>query len=259
MIDKTTTLDQVAGLVSDGQILGLGGMTIYRRPVGFVKALIRRKQPPRDVTLLSFTGGLASDMLIGAGIVKRTRCCYLGLEAFGFAPMFTTAVSAGTVEVIEESEASIANGLRARMAGTGFMPSTAWIGTDMLAVRPDVQTITDPYSGKLLTAFPAIGCDITVIHALRADRSGNTLLGGNPTIDFELANVSKIVIVTTEEVVESLPAPIDIPGHVVTAVVPLPNGAWPTSCYPLYPIDGEEILRYIAACNAGQFNEYVHR
>lgn len=258
MIDKTTTLAEAVQLVTDGQVLGLGGMTIYRRPVGFVKALIQRDQPPRELTLLSFTCGLASDMLIGAGIVTRTRCCYFGLETFGLAPMFTTAVSAGTVEVIEESEASIANGLRAKMGGTGFMPSPAWIGTDMFTVRPDVKTVTDPYSGKTLTAFPAIGCDITVIHALRADRSGNVLLGGNPTIDLELANVSKIVIVTAEEIVDSLPAPIDIPGQAVTAVVPLSNGAWPTSCYPLYPIDGEEILRYIAACNAGQFENYVH-
>ena len=259
MIDKTTTLDQAIRLVSDGQILGLGGMTIYRRPVGFVKALIQRSLPPRNLTLLSFTGGLASDMLVGAGIVSRTRCCYFGLESFGLAPMFTTAVSAGNVEVLEESEASLANGLRAKMAGTGFMPSLAWVGTDMFVARPDVQMIIDPYSGQKLTAFPAISCDITVIHALRADISGNTLLGGNPTIDLELANVSKVVIITAEEVVERIASPIDIPGHAVTTVVHLPNGAWPTSCYPLYPIDGEEILRYIAACNDGQFKEYVYR
>jgi len=258
MIDKTTTLAEAVRMVSDGQVLGLGGMTIYRRPVGFANALIRRRRPPRTLTLLSFTGGLASDMLVGAGIVTQTRCCYFGLETFGLAPMFTTAVSAGTLQVIEESEASIANGLRAKMAGTGFMPSPAWIGTDMFTVRPDVQMVIDPYSGTTLTAFPAISCDIAVIHALQADRSGNILLGGNPTIDLELANVSKVVIVTAEKVVESLPAPIDIPSHAVTAVVPLPNGAWPTSCYPLYPIDGEEILRYIAACNAGQFEDYVH-
>ena len=258
MIEKTTTLSEAVQLIQDGHTLGLGGMTIYRRPVKFIRALIQRESPPGDLTLLAFTCGLAGDMLVGAGLVTRSRCCYFGLESFGLAPMFTSAVSAGNLTVIEESESSIASGLRAQMAGVGFMPSQAWLGTDMFAVRPDVQTIIDPYTNAQLTAFPAIGCDVAVIHVLEADRFGNSVLGGNPSIDFELATVARHVIITAEQIVDKVTTPIDIPGHVVTAVVSLPQGAWPTSCYPLYPIDGEEILRYIAACNAGKFPDYVH-
>jgi glutaconate CoA-transferase subunit A len=245
-------------LVRDGQTLALGGMTIYRRPVAFARSLIGRERPPRDLTLLAFTAGLAADFLVGAGLVARTRTCYFGLEIFGLAPMFSRAVEAGTVAVIEESEASIALGLRATMAGTGFMPGLAWQGTEMFRARPDVKTIMDPYSGDSLTAFPAISVDVAVIHALRADRSGNCLLGGNPTIDRDLAITAATVIITAEEIVDRLEPPIDIPGLPVTAVVHAPRGAWPTSCYPLYPIDGEEILRYIAACNAGEFEAYVN-
>ncbi len=258
MIDKTTTLSEAVKVVQDKHTLALGGMTIYRRPVQFVRALIQRESPPKNLTLLAFTSSLAGDMLVGAGLVTRSRCCYFGLETFGLAPMFTSAVSAGKLTVIEESEASIASGLRAQMGGVGFMPSRAWQGTDMFAARPDVKTITDPYTNAQLTAFPAIGCDVAVIHALEADSFGNTVLGGNPSIDFELATIARHVIITTERVVDNVTTPIDIPGHVVTAVVPLSRGAWPTSCYPLYPIDGHEILRYIAACNAGNFNDYVY-
>lgn len=249
MPDKVTTLSTALELVQDNQTLGLGGMTIYRRPVAFVRALIERPNPPRNLTLLAFTAGLEADMLVGAGLVARTRTCYFGLESFGLAPMFSKAAQEGTIEIMEESEASIANGLRASLGGVGFMPSRAWQGTDMLRVRPDVKSITDPYTGQTLTAFPAIGCDTAVIHVLRADRAGNAVLGGNPTIDVELATVARQVVITAEEVVEQLEGPIDIVGLVVTAVVHQPNGAWPTSCYPLYPIDGEEILRYIAECN----------
>jgi glutaconate CoA-transferase subunit A len=258
MNDKRTTLAEAANLVQDGHTLGLGGMTIYRRPVQFVRALIQRDPPPRSLTLLAFTCSLASDMLVGAGLVDDTRCCYFGLESFGLAPMFTAAVSAGTVNVVEESEASIANGLRAKMAGVGFMPSRAWLGTDMFKARPDVLKVSDPYSGAQLTAFPAINCDVAVIHVLQADRSGNCVLGGNPSIDFELATIARHVIITTEQIVDDVQTPIDIPGHVVTALVEIPRGAWPTSCYPLYPLDGEEILRYLAACNDGSFSDYVH-
>ena len=255
--DKTTTLDNALALVQEGHTLALGGMTLYRRPVAFVRALLRQDKPPQNLTLLAFTAGLAADLLVGAGVVKRTRTCYFGLETFGLAPMFTQRANGGQIEIVEESEASIASGLRARMAGVGFMPSRAWQGTDMLQVRADVQTITDPYSGHPVTAFPAIDCDLAVIHVLKADQGGNAVLGGNPTIDLELTLVAATVILTAEEVVEQLAAPIDIPGQAVTVVVPAPYGAWPTSCYPLYPVDGEEILRYIAACNAGEFQEYL--
>jgi glutaconate CoA-transferase subunit A len=252
------SLEEAAGMVVDGQTLALGGMTIYRRPVAFVRALLGREHPPQELTLLAFTGGFASDLLVGAGLLRKSRTCYFGLETFGLAPMFTQAANSGALTIIEESEASIASGLRAQMAGVGFMPSRAWQGTDMFTVRPEVVTLTDPYTGKSVTAFPALSCDVTVIHVLRADRRGNAVLGGNPTIDLELAMVADTVLLTAEEVTtDPLPGPIDLPGQVVSGVVHAPRGAWPTSCYPLYPIDGEEILRYIAACNAGQFEEYV--
>lgn len=257
MKDKTASLREAAERVEDGQTLALGGMTVYRRPVAFVRALLGRERPPRDLTLLAFTGGFAADLLVGAGLVTRTRTCYFGLETFGLAPMFTRRANAGQIEIVEESEASIASGLRAQMAGVGFMPSRAWQGTDMFTARPDVQTITDPYRGQRLTAFPAIRCDVSVIHVLRADRFGNAVLGGNPTIDLELTLVAREVILTAEEIVEQLDGPIDLAGQPVTAVVPAPRGAWPTSCYPLYPVDGEEILRYIAACNGGRFDQYL--
>jgi glutaconate CoA-transferase subunit A len=251
-------MEEAVALVSDGQTLGIGGLIIYRRPIAFIKALICRPEPPRDLTLLAFTCGLASDQLVGAGLVSRVRTCYFGLEIFGLAPMYSAAAEAGQLTIIEESEASLANGLRASLSRVGFLPSKGWQGTEMFRLRPDVKQVTDPYSGEQLTAFPAIQCDVAIIHVLRADRRGNSVLGGNPTIDRHLAAVAKTTIVTAEEVVDRLDEQIDFPGLDVTAVVHAPRGAWPTSCYPLYPIDGEEILRYIRACNHGEFDDYIN-
>jgi glutaconate CoA-transferase subunit A len=143
------------------------------------------------------------------------------------------------------------------MAGVGFMPALAWLGTDLLALRPDVKTIHDPYTGEELVAFPALGCEVAVIHALVADRSGNVRLNRNRGIDQELALVAKTVIVTAEEVVDELTADVDLVGSLVTGVVHAPHGAYPTSCYPLYPVGGGEILRYIDACNSNCFQEYL--
>lgn len=258
MLDKRMPLKEAVSLLHDGETLALGGMTLYRRPVAFVQALLRRDPPPRDLTLLAFTAGYESDLLIGAGLVTRVRTCYFGLEAFGLAPMFTQAATRGNLEIVEETEASLAFGLRARLAGVGFMPGQGWLGTDLPRVRPDIRTVRDPYNSQEWIAFPAIACDLTVIHALQADQAGNALLGSNLAVDPELAMAARQTVVTAEEVVERLRGPVDIAGIAATAVVEVPRGAWPTSCYPLYPVDGSEILRYSETCPDG-FADYVKR
>jgi glutaconate CoA-transferase subunit A len=257
--DLRISLSEAAALVQSGQTLALGGNMLYRRPVAFVVELLRRPDPPVDLTLLCFTAAYESDLLVGAGCVSRTRTCYFGLEAFGFAPMFTQAAGNGSLRVIEETEASLAFGIRAGLAGVGFMPSHAWIGTDMLMLRPDVKTITDPYSGDELVAFPALTCDVAVIHALVADKRGNARLNKNLGIDPELAALAPQVIVTAEEVVDTLAEDVNIPGALVTAVAHAPRGAWPTSCYPHYPIGGGDLLAYVEACANGQFDAYLRR
>jgi glutaconate CoA-transferase subunit A len=258
MQNKLISLSDAADRVEAGSTLALGGMTLYRRPTAFVRALLKRPDRPAGLTLLCFTAGYESDLLVGAGLVSRVRSCYFGLEIFGLAPMFSRAAQSGALEIIEETEASLAFGIRARLAEVGFMPGYAWLGTDLPRLRPDVKIIEDPYNpGQQVVAFPAITWDVAVIHALQADLSGNALLNGNLGVDLELATGGEQVIITAEEIVEGFDHRIDISGALVSAVVHTPHGAWPTSCYPLYPLGGGEILRYIEACNASDFGSYL--
>lgn len=243
---KLTTLDEAAELVPSGCTLALGGMTLYRRPMAFVRTLIRRYRrsgEPHDLTLLAFTAGMECDLLVGCGMVSRVRTCYFGLEIFGLAPMFTYRAGRGELEIVEETEASLALGLRAALAGIGFMPGRAWVGTDLPRLRPDVLTVTDPYSGEELMAFPALRPDVAVIHALSADADGNAVIGGNRGIDEELALTAGHVIVTAETLVDELPH-ADLIGPLVRTMVLAPGGARPTSCHPLYALDGEALLAY---------------
>ena len=259
-VDRFRSLDEAAKLVQNGQTLALGGMTLYRRPMGFVKALLRRATIPRDLTLLSFTGGMESDLLVGAGCVSQVRSAYFGLESFGLAPMFTKFAQSQRIRVIEETELSIVMGIRAQIAGVGFLPSRAWIGTDLPKLRPDVKTVIDPYTNMELTAFPAIPCDIAVIHGLAGDRHGNVLINNNLGIDMELVYVADTVIATVERIVDELVRTTDgviIPYPGCRVVVEAPSGAAPSSCYPLYPLDGEQILQYTEACNGDRFDEFL--
>jgi glutaconate CoA-transferase, subunit A len=245
-MNKIMTMEAAADLVPDGCTLALGGMTLYRRPAAYVRALLKKYLEigsPRDLTLLSFTAGYESDLLVGLGMTKKVRACYFGLEIFGLAPMFTYCASRGELEIMEETEASLALGLRACMAGIGFMPGRAWLGTDLPSLRPDVRTIRDPYSGEELVAFPSIQADVAVIHALKADHDGNAIIGANRGVDEELSLTARTVVITAEEIVPELDR-ADVVGPLVHAVVHAPSGALPTSCHPLYPLDGEALLDY---------------
>lgn len=250
------SLAEAAELVRPGDTLALGGMTLYRRPVAFVLALLARPEPPRGLTLLNFTSSYESDLLVGAGLVQRIRTCYFGMEGFGLAPMFTQAGNLGEIEIVEESEASLAFGLKATLADVGFMAGRGWVGTDLPRLRPDVKTIRDPYSGEELMAFPALRPDVAVIHALQVDAQGNVRLNRNLGIDPELALAARRVIITAEERVETL-GEVDIVGPLVSAVALAPRGAWPTSCHPLYPMDGLEVLDYLDACGREAFEDYL--
>ncbi|MBI3241663.1 MAG: CoA transferase subunit A [Chloroflexi bacterium] len=257
MIDKRLPLSETPNLLKPGDTLALGGMTLYRRPVAFVRELLRQSPITNyQLTLLAFTASYESDLLVGAGLIKRVRTCYFGLEAFGLAPMFTQAANLGDIEIVEETEASLAFGLRAALANVGFMAGRGWLGTDLPKLRPDVKTVVDPYNGETLIAFPAIPCDVAVIHALKADPSGNAVIGGNPGVDIELAMLARTTIITAEEIVDKLDK-ADIPSPAVHAVAAAPRGAWPTSCHPLYPLGGGELLKYIDACNSERFDDYL--
>ena len=261
-MNKIVTLQEAAEMIKSGCSLGIGGTTLYRRPVAFTRALLqqyRRTGNPTRLTLITFTAGFESDLLVGAGLVDTVRTCYFGLEIFGFAPMFTARANSGDLHIVEETESSLALGLRAQMAAIGFMPGRAWIGTDLLKLRPDVRTITDPYSGETLVAFPAIQPDVSVIHALRADPEGNAQIGDNKGVDEELAIASKTVIVTAEEIVPEL-AKAEITAPFVDAVVPAWHGALPTSCHPLYPLDGLALLAYTEqVSDPASFASYLDR
>jgi glutaconate CoA-transferase subunit A len=260
MQNKLVGLQDAANLVPSGCTLALGGLTLYRRPVAFVKALIRRfieSGEPRDLTLLAFTAGLECDLLVGAGMVSRVRTCYFGLEIFGLAPMFTYYANRGEIEVVEETEASLALGLRAQMAGVGFMPGRAWLGTDLPSLRPDVQTIIDPYTHETLMAFPAIHPDVAVIHAVRVDSAGNVDIGDHKAVDEELALTTARLIVTTEEIIPQLNK-ASLVAPLVHAVALTPGGAAPTSCHPCYPLDGSALLSYSEqVSDPDSFHQYI--
>lgn len=132
-----------------------------------------------------------------------------------------------------------------------FMPVRGVIGTDYESVRKDFVRVKNPYGDDEIMLVPAISPDVSLIHALRADRFGNCILS-SATDDALLARASKAVVVSAEEIVESdmLMASgreIFLSRVHVQAVVHVKRGAYPTACGDLYPADHDRLRSYLAS------------
>lgn len=260
---KLRTMAEVADLVHHGDVVGIGGMTLYRKPMAFVRELARRQT--RDLTLLGFTCGFEAELLAVADCLGTLRTCYFGLEFLGLAPALRRAVERGRVKVIEETEYSIALGLQAALMRVPYLPSRdCAIGTDYFRVRPDLRRAPCPVTGEMLTWFPAVAPRVAVIHAPMADEQGNTWLGGQYCVDAQLSMAADLTIVTTERVVSSdeirrAQGSAGLTSFMVDAVVGCPGGAHPTSCYPDYPLDVLHMTRYLRRARRDGGASYLER
>ncbi len=257
---KQKSLHEAIAPISNGATVAFGGMLIYRRPVAAALELIRQQK--RNLTIMGWTLGLETDLMIAAGAVSAVRTSYFGLETFGLAPMFRKSMESGELTVIEETESTIGFGLRAALQGVGFMPARTLIGTDLLQVRPDIKLIPCPYTNEQYPAIPPWRPKVAIIHTLMSDSYGNSVLGGNFCIDAEIAQLAEYTVITTEEIVESSDIPngtAHIIGKTVDAVVKVPKGSWPTSCYPLYGLDGNIFVDYLKATSTGNVSIFLDR
>lgn len=144
------------------------------------------------------------------------------------------------------------------------MPVPGHVGSDYERLRPEFKIITDPYSGKDVFLVPPIIPDVALIHALAADRAGNLLLEEKED-DFLLAQASRVVIASSERIVETdnlrrADYGVFLPGLHVTAVVPLPGGAHPTPVRDAYGLDENHLSEYLAAAASDEsFQVYLDR
>ena len=260
---KLTTLADAVRLVRAGDMVGIGGMTLYRKPMAFVRELARAGA--KDLTLLGFTCSFDAELLAAAGVLGTIRTCYFGLEFLGLAPRLRRATEDGRIRIIEETEYSIAVGLQATLMHVPYLPSRdTEVGTDYFRIRPDLKRAPCPVTGEMLTWFPAIAPRVVVIHAPMADEQGNAWLGGQHCVDSQLAMAAEVTIVTAERIVPTAEirdaqGGAGLVSFMVDAVVETPGGAHPTSCYPDYPVDVVHIARYLTGARRRETERYLER
>lgn len=103
-----------------------------------------------------------------------------------------------------------------------------------------IKFIDCPFTGEKLAAVPSVRPDVTVIHAQKADRNGNVLIAGILGVQKEAALAARRCIVTVEEIVDDLDAPMNacvLPTWALSAVCLVPGGAHPSYAHGYYQRD----------------------
>lgn len=226
--------------VSNGDTVALEGFT-HLIPTAAAHEIIR--QDKKDLTLVRMTPDLVYDLLIGAGCAKKLVFSWGGNPGVGSLHRLRDAVEQQwpqPLEIEEHSHADLANAYVAGASGLPFAVLRAYLGSDLPKVNPMIKFIECPFTGEMLAAVPSVRPDVTVIHAQKADRKGNVLIAGILGVQKEAALAAKRCIVTVEEIVDDLQAPMNacvLPTWALSAVCLVPGGAHPSYAHGYYERD----------------------
>lgn len=242
-MSKIIDADDVIDHFADGMTIGIGGWGSRRKPMALVRALVR--SGVQNLTIVSF-GGPDVGVLCATGQATRVVHGFVTLDTIAIEPHFAAARQSGRVDTVELDESLLVSGLRAAGRRLPFELTRSGLGADLLAVNPQIRTITSPYAdAEELVAMPAIPLDLALVHLNRADAQGNAqCLGPDPYFDDLFARAAATTIVSAESIVPTAeltagahPATLLLNRTMVDHVVELPGGAQFTSCLPDYERD----------------------
>jgi glutaconate CoA-transferase subunit A len=254
--------------VPDGASVALEGFT-HLIPFAAGHELIRQRRG--DLHLVRLTPDLVYDQLIGAGCARRLTFSWGGNPGVGSLHRLRDAVEHAWPRPLELDEHSHAGLAAAYVAGAARLPFgtlRGYLDNDLAQVNAArIGRVTCPFTGEVLAAVPALNPDVTILHAQRADRAGNVAIHGIVGAQREAAlAATRSVIVTVEEIVDELPPMLNaivLPHFVVTAVVRVPGGAWPSYAHGHYARDNAFYQRWDAIARSRDaftawIDEHVH-
>jgi glutaconate CoA-transferase subunit A len=260
--------DAIARYVRDGDTVVIEGFTHL---ICFAAAHEIIRQGRRELTLCRLTPDLIYDQMIAAGCARKLVFSWAGNPGAGSLHAFRRAVEGKgerPLEIEEYSHFGMVARFCAGSAGLPFWPMRDYMGTDLPVANPRIRTVTCPYTGERLATVPALNPDVTIVHAQRADASGDAQIWGLLGVQKEAAFASSRVIVVVEELVDEAVIRADpnrtlIPGMIVDAVVVEPWGAHPSYAQGFYDRDndfyvGWESISRDPAKLAAYLDEHVH-
>jgi glutaconate CoA-transferase subunit A len=269
MSDKLMSMrEAVERFVCDGDTIVIEGFTHL---ICFAAAHEIIRQRRRDLALCRLTPDLIYDQMIGAGCARKLVFSWAGNPGAGPLYALRRAVEKGEpnpLEIEEYSHFGMVARLTAGAARLPFYPLRDYAGSDLPRANPLIRTVTCPYTGEELATVPALNPDTAIIHAQRADASGNAQIWGLIGVQKEAAFASKNVVVVAEEIVDEAVIRSDpnrtlIPGFIVKAVVHEPFACHPSYAQGYYDRDNDFYVRWRdvskdAGRLAAYLEEWVH-
>ncbi|MGI9161346.1 MAG: cholesterol ring-cleaving hydrolase subunit IpdA [Mycobacterium sp.] len=267
--DKRTTLDEAVAAVKSGMTIGIGGWGSRRKPMAFVRALLRTRV--KDLTVVTY-GGPDIGLLCSAGMVSKAYYGFVSLDSPPFYdPWFSRARTTGSIVAREMDEGMLRSGLQAAAQRLPFLPTRSGLGSSV----PDfwdgeLKTVQSPYRTgdgyEELIAMPALRLDAAFVHLNLGDKHGNAAYTGiDPYFDdlFLMAADRRYLsverVVSTEELINAVPPQALLVNRMmVDAVVEAPNGAHFTTNVPDYGRD-EKFQRHYAqaASDVDSWGQFV--
>jgi len=256
--DKRTTLDDAVAQIESGMTIGIGGWGSRRKPMAFVRALLRTGVT--DLTVVSY-GGPDVGLLCSAGKLAKLYYGFVSLDSPPFYdPWFARARTAGAIVAREMDEGMLRCGLQAAAQRLPFLPIRAGLGSSV----PDfwdgeLKTVKSPYrtgSGhEELIAMPALRLDAAFVHLNLGDKHGNAAYTGiDPYFDdlFLMAADRRFLsverVVATDELIKSVPPQALLVNRMmVDHVIEAPGGAHFTTAEPDYGRDEKFQQHYAKA------------
>lgn len=241
--------EAITTYVRDGMSVAIEGFTSF---ICFAAGHEIIRQQRRELTLVRMTPDLIYDQMVAAGVGRRLIFSYLGNPGVGALHCIRRAVEQGVPMPLELEEYSHYGMVGRYLAGASnlpFFPLRSYLGTDMAAANQRIRFVESPYGEGPVAVVPPLNPDVAILHAQRADRSGNTQLWGLIGSQKEVAFAAKSVIIVVEEVVDEAVIRADpnrtlIPGLVVDAVVHEPYGAHPSYVQGAYDRDNQFYLEW---------------
>ena len=241
--------DAIANAVRDGDTIAMEGFT-HLIPFAAAHEVIRQQR--QDLTLVRMTPDLIYDQMIGAGCAAKLIFSWGGNPGVGSLHRLRDAIEHGWPRPLVLEEYSHAALATAYDAGAARLPFAMFRGSpgDLARVNPNYRQVVCPFTGETLTAVPAVRADVAIIHAQRADRSGNVLLEGIVGVQKEAVLASRRSIVTVEEVVDTFEAPglnaVILPSWTITTIAVVPGGARPSYAHGYYTRDNAFYIEWDA-------------
>ena len=239
--------DAVAELVRNGDTVAIEGFTHL---ISFAAGHEIIRQRKRDLTLARLTPDLIYDQMIAGGVARKLIFSWLGNPGVGGLGAIRRRIEdadPAPLEIEEYSHFGMVGRYTAGAANLPLYPLRSYFETDLPKANPLIRQVESPYGDGVVYAVPPLRPDVTVVHAQRADASGNTQVWGLLGCQKEAAFAAERVIVVVEELVDETVIRADpnrtiIPGLIVDAVVVEPWGAHPSYVQGAYDRDNRFYL-----------------